>query len=60
MPTDLLEQIEIEQPSRDSARNAAQENGPERKNQKTPGTPRKSIWRKIFEGHQEFLGLTPD
>lgn len=25
-----------------------------------PAEPAKSLWRRIFEGHEEFLGWTPD
>lgn len=28
--------------------------------QETASSQPKSIWRKIFEGHEEFLGWTPD
>jgi hypothetical protein len=61
MPADLLQQqTEVDQASRESARDAAQENISEREHQKSPGIPRKTIWREIFEGREEFLGLTPD
>lgn len=61
MPTELLEQqVEIDQAIREFAGNAVQENILERRDQKSPATPRKTIWREIFEGHEGFLGLTPD
>lgn len=61
MPADLLQpQTEVDQPSRESAGSADQENIADSRHQKSHGIPRKTIWRKIFEGHEEFLGLTPD
>jgi hypothetical protein len=61
MPTNLLEQqIEVDRASREPARTAAQENVLGRRDQKSSRTPRKTIWWRIFEGHEEFLGLTPD
>jgi len=61
MPTDVLEQeTEVNLASWKPARNAAQRNISEKKSPKLLYIPRKTIWQEIFEGHQEFLGLTPD
>jgi len=61
MPTDVLEQpIEVDEAPLEPAKNADNETAPESKYQKSPGPPRKTIWQEIFEGHEEFLGLTPD
>jgi hypothetical protein len=61
MPADLLEQqAEVDRAFQELDRNAAQENAPKRRDQRSPGTTRKTMWRKVFEGHEEFLGLTPD
>jgi hypothetical protein len=61
MPTNLVEQqTDVDQATLEPARNAAQENVVERKEHKSTGAARKALWQEIFEGHEEFLGLTPD
>jgi hypothetical protein len=59
MPAQLLEKpIAVEETSREIPKSASLQR---------PGLaasegaePNKSLWRKIFEGHEEFLGCTPD
>ena len=56
MPADLLEPPVEETAVEDLS--AAQTNK-EALKKSAPPTP-KSIWRDIFEGHDEFLGWTPE
>jgi hypothetical protein len=61
VPADLLEQqIEADHAFRQLAPNAVQENVPKKTDLKSLSAPEKTMWQKIFEGHEEFLGLTPD
>jgi len=60
MPAELLEKpVEVEKISKDNlnaVRDAVSQSG----NPEAATQPRKSLLRKIFEGHEEFLGRTPD
>ncbi len=56
MPAELLERpIEVEDVSREPVVQRSVANP----KAATPQPP-KTIWRKIFEGHEEFLGWTPE
>jgi len=55
MPAELLEKpVEVEEMPREIPKAFA--TGAVEKEAATG----KSLWRKVFEGHEEFLGCTPD
>ncbi|GEM_PF-5507796 len=58
MPADLMEPPVEEAAIEDLEKSAAQTNK-EAPKKSAPPTP-KSVWRDIFEGHDEFLGWTPE
>jgi len=67
MPVELLEkEVEVAEVARDIPRIGAVQQSAVRtpdqqtKDQNATGKKPQSIWHKIFEGHEEMLGWTPD
>jgi len=62
MPAELLEkEAEVaEVPGKISERGAVPQTAASTVEERPDQAAKKSIWRTIFEGHEEFLGWTPD
>ena len=60
MPTELLEKVaEVEEPVKEVATIQSSALSASETRAKS-AVSRGTIWRKIFEDHEEFLGWTPD
>ncbi len=58
MPTGLIENpLEVEEESREVSKPVAKT---EAREEVVAPAPKKSLARRIFEGHEDFLGCTPD